>query len=224
MPDGLRSALAARPPGPAPPHPAHRALRDVHGLGERAREVLHFAALLHDVGAAIGFDGHSQHSDYIIRNGMLRGVSADEVEIIAVVARFHGKGRPRKRDAAFRALDRRRRRTVRWLAAMLRIAEGLDRSHYQLVQGLRVLRRGSRVSIRLTARRGARLEPWAARRRADLLSKLCGARVRVAMERGSEALPPRLALVRAQARPPDRAPRVRHLRGNGVEGRRARPE
>jgi exopolyphosphatase/guanosine-5'-triphosphate,3'-diphosphate pyrophosphatase len=197
------------------------ALRGTHRLGERAREVLQFAALLHDVGAAIGYDGHGEHSEYIIRNGMLRGVSADEVELIALVARFHGKARPRKRNAAFRALDRRHRRMVRWLAAMLRIAEGLDRSHYQLVQGLRVLRRGGRLSIRLSARRGARLELWAARRRSDLLSKLCRLRVRVAMERGSEA-PVRLSLVRPRVRAAAGEPEAQGARGNGVERRQAR--
>jgi len=196
-------------------------LRERHSLGDRAREVLHFAALLHDVGATIGYEGHAEHSDYIIRNGNLRGVSAEEVELIALVARFHGKARPRKQDAALRDLDKGSRRMVRWLAAVLRIAEGLDRSHYQLVQGLRVLRRGKRISIRLSARRGARLELWAARRRSDLLSKLCGARVRVATELGSDAPRARLAPVRAPARSPAREPEARGLGTNGVERRNA---
>jgi exopolyphosphatase/guanosine-5'-triphosphate,3'-diphosphate pyrophosphatase len=154
-------------------------LRRAHRLGDDAKEILHYAALLHDVGATIGYDGHGQHSYYIIRNGNLRGLSADEVERIAEVARYHGKARPRKRDQAFRALDRERRREVRWLAAILRIAEGLDRSHYQLVRELAVRRSGRRVTLGLTTRPGARLEVWAARDRVDLLEKLLGAPVRV---------------------------------------------
>jgi len=157
-------------------------LRRVHGLGPDAREVLHFAALLHDVGAVVGYDSHADHSYYLIKHGNLRGVSADELEMIAAVARYHGKTRPRKRDESFRALPKRRRREVRWLAAMLQIAEGLDRSHYQLVQGLRIVRRGDRLSILIGTRRGAGLEWWAARRRIGLLEKLSGARVRLALD------------------------------------------
>jgi exopolyphosphatase/guanosine-5'-triphosphate,3'-diphosphate pyrophosphatase len=146
-------------------------LRPLHGL-DSARELLHYAALLHDVGAVIGYDGHAEHSYYIIKNGNLRGLTAEEVELVAHAARYHSKARPRKRDKEFRALSKPVRRKVRWLAALLRVAEGLDRTHYQLIRGVRVVRRGARVSIVVTARRDARLEVWAARRRVNLLARL----------------------------------------------------
>jgi exopolyphosphatase/guanosine-5'-triphosphate,3'-diphosphate pyrophosphatase len=160
-------------------------LKRVHGLGAEERELLHYGALLHDVGAVVGHDGHAEHSAYIIRNGNLRGVSAQEVETIALLARYHGKARPRKRDDAYRALDKDGRRALRWMSAMLRIAEGLDRSHYQLVQGLRVVRRREGITLRLTVRRGARLEVWAARRRVGLLERITGRRVRVTAVRAT---------------------------------------
>jgi exopolyphosphatase/guanosine-5'-triphosphate,3'-diphosphate pyrophosphatase len=162
------------------------ALRRRHGLDGPERDLLHFAALLHDVGAVVDYDRHAGHSAYLIRNGKLRGLSAEEVGIISIVARYHGKARPRKRDADFDALDKPGRRTVRWLSAMLRIAEGLDRSHYQLVQKLRVLVGRDRVSLRLAVRRGAGLELWAARQRTDLLARLLGVPVRVAPERTAD--------------------------------------
>jgi len=93
---------------------------------------------------------------------------------VACVARYHGKGRPGKDDRDWRDLPKPWRRAVQWLAALLRIAEGLDRSHYQLIRGLRVLRRGNRVAILVTARRDAQLELWAARRRTGLLGELIG--------------------------------------------------
>jgi exopolyphosphatase/guanosine-5'-triphosphate,3'-diphosphate pyrophosphatase len=155
-------------------------LRRSHRLGADAREILHYAALLHDVGVTIAYDGHAQHSYYIIRNGSLRGLSADEVERIAAVARHHGKARPRKRDPLVRGLDKGRRRELRWLSALLRIAEALDRSHYQLVRTLQVGRSGRDVVLRLTTRPGARLEVWAAHHRIDLLQKLLGRAVRIA--------------------------------------------
>ena len=162
-------------------------LRGRHGLGPDERELLHYAALLHDIGAVVGYDDHGQHSYYIIRNGNLRGLSADEVAVVAHVARYHGKARPRKRDEGYAELTRHQRRTVRWLAAILRVAEGLDRSHYQLVPSVRVTRRAGRVTLRVSPQRDARLELWAARRRTGLLERLLAERVRIVTERAAGA-------------------------------------
>jgi len=168
-----------------PLHVAHLALElfdglgRVHGMGADERRLLHYAALLHDVGSTIRYDGHGEHSAYIIRNGSLRGLSEDEVAVVANVARYHGKRRPRKRDEAYAALSRGQRRTVRWLAALLRIAEGLDRSHYQLIRDVRVVRRGERIAILASAARDARLELWAARDRTGYLERVSGMTVAV---------------------------------------------
>jgi exopolyphosphatase / guanosine-5'-triphosphate,3'-diphosphate pyrophosphatase len=166
-------------------------LKPVHHLGDGDRDALQFAALLHDIGSAIGYDGHPEHSYYIIKHGNLRGLTADEVERVANVARFHSKGRPRKRVQSFSDLDRPGRRTVRWLSAILRVAEGLDRSHYQLIRSLTVVRRKGSITIRVAARREAQLELWAARRRSDLLATLIGVPVRIVAEK--PALKPRAA-------------------------------
>jgi len=166
------------------PHPRHVAflattlwdhLRRVHRLPPETRDLLHYAALLHDIGAVLSFDHHAENSAYMIRNGNLRGLSAEEVEVVACVARYHGKGRPGEGDRrSYRELPKPMRQAVQWMSALLRIAEGLDRSHYQLIRGLRVTRRGDRVAILVTARRDAQLELWAARRRTGLLSELLG--------------------------------------------------
>jgi exopolyphosphatase/guanosine-5'-triphosphate,3'-diphosphate pyrophosphatase len=184
---------------PETEHPVHVArlaielfdgLQAFHGLDASDREILHFAALLHDVGSVIGHDRHAEHAYYIIKNANLRGLTAGELELIANVARYHGKGRPRKRDKNFRALSRSERKSVRWLAAMLRIAEGLDRSQYQLIRSLRVSKHRGHAAIFVTpatARDGARLEIWAAKGRTDLLERMIGAPIRLASERPREA-------------------------------------
>jgi len=191
------------------------ALRARHKLGAEARELLHFAALLHDVGSAIGYDRHHEHSEYVVKNGNLRGLSAAEIQQVALVARYHGKGRPRKRDPEFKALDKSQRRVVLWLSAILRIAEGLERSHYQLIRSVRVVRRDATVSIVVSARREANLELWAARRRTGLLERLVKGRVRVVLEqpakaaresRGASAAPSRRP---AHSRPPATGPAAR---------------
>jgi exopolyphosphatase/guanosine-5'-triphosphate,3'-diphosphate pyrophosphatase len=184
------------------------ALSPWHELGAKEREWLQFAALLHDVGSSIAYDGHAQHSAYIIRNGGLRGLTAEEIEIVALVARYHGGARPRKRrDDAFAALPRKRRRTVRWLAAMLRVAEGFDRSHYQLVRGLGVRRRAGKVFLVAEARRQAQLEVWAGRRRASDLARLLGLAVGVTTAVGDQAAAPAQRRTAILAVTPARSPR-----------------
>jgi exopolyphosphatase/guanosine-5'-triphosphate,3'-diphosphate pyrophosphatase len=115
------------------PHPRHVAtlslalfdgLAREHQLAPETRDLLRYAALLHDIGSAIGFDGHGDHSRYVILNGRLRGLSGEEVAVVANVARYHGSGRPRKQDEHIRNLPKELRRTVRWLSAILRVAEG----------------------------------------------------------------------------------------------------
>lgn len=194
----LRSVLALLakfgPHGPHAPHVADLSLAlfdglaPEHGIGREGRELLRFAALLHDVGSAIGYDGHAQHSSYIIEHGNLRGLTEEEVQIIAHVARYHGKARPRKRDDSFARLAKSDRLLVQWLAAILRIAEGLDRSHFQLIRGLRVVRRSGTLSLVVRAQRDAQLELWGARRRVEELERLTGARVRVVLEARAEKL------------------------------------
>ena len=147
-------------------------LLDLHGLGAREREWLEFAALLHDVGTHISYERHHRHSYYLIKHGDLRGFDPDEVEQIGLIARYHRQATPKKAHLEFGALDRDGRRTVRLLSAMLRLAEGLDRSHTQVVTDLSVALHKDRVAIQLSARRDAELELWAAGRHAAPLAAL----------------------------------------------------
>jgi len=206
------------------------ALAPEHRLKGRARRLLEYAGILHDVGSTIGHENHTAHSYYIIRNGNLRGLSAEDVEIVALVARYHGKSRPRRRDEAFTALRRKARRVVRWLAALLRIAEALDRSQYQLVMGLRVTRAEGSLTIRAAARADARLEVWAALERTRLLSRLLGTKVRVMLEapgpavRAAKGKPGPRADAAAAAAPPAAPPPAARERetapGPARDGRR----
>jgi exopolyphosphatase/guanosine-5'-triphosphate,3'-diphosphate pyrophosphatase len=186
-----------------------------HRLDGDARDLLHYAALLHDVGSVVGYDRHAEHSHYIIQNGGLRGFSGAEIDVMGLVARYHGKAKPRRRDASYDELPKASRRVVRWLAALLRIAEGLDRSHYQRIRRLRV--RGSRggYSIRVTAARDAQLEVWAGQRRTDLLESLLKKPVRIALAGRLGRPSPRLP---GEARSPRGGPRTRGRAGRAPRG------
>lgn len=138
--------------------------RAVHKLADREREWLEYGALLHDAGAHISYERHHRHSYYLIKNGELRGFDPQEIEIIALLARYHRQATPKKAHEGYGELKGSLRTTVRTLAAMLRLAEGLDRSHGQVVSGLDVVPRGDAYLIRLRVAGDAELELWAAHR------------------------------------------------------------
>jgi len=148
--------------------------RGLHGLGPREREWLEFAALLHDVGGHISYIGHDEHSYYLIRNGGLRGFEPEEVETIALMARYHRRGKPKKSHPAFKALERPLRQTVKTGAAILRLAESLDRSHGQPLERIELQEDRDRFRLLLHARAPAELEAWAARRQSEAMEKLLG--------------------------------------------------
>ena len=94
----------------------------INGLTDREREWLEYAAILHDTGVHISYEQHHKHSYYLIKNGDLRGFEPDEIETIALIARYHRRATPQRRHDGFGDLRRRRRRIVRTLAAILRLA------------------------------------------------------------------------------------------------------
>jgi len=138
--------------------------RAIHGLTDREREWLEYAALLHDIGVHISYERHHKHSYYLIQNGDLRGFEPDEIETIALIARYHRQATPKRRHAGFALFGRRRRATIRTLAAILRLVESLDRSHSQPISGFELHDRDddallqvhtSRSGIRAAARQAA---------------------------------------------------------------------
>ena len=155
-------------------------LRGRLGLRAEAREWLEHAALLHDVGHLIDHEDHHRHSYYLIVNSELFGFRREEVEAIGQIAlHHHRKGMPKPDDAGGEALPAEVWRQVRAASAILRLAEGLDRSHYAAVRDARVVGRGGRLAIELATQNDAALELWEARRRTELLAKLLGVEVTV---------------------------------------------
>jgi exopolyphosphatase/guanosine-5'-triphosphate,3'-diphosphate pyrophosphatase len=146
--------------------------RAVHKLADREREWLEYGALLHDAGVHISYERHHRHSYYLIKNGELRGFDPQEIEIIALLARYHRQATPKKDHDGYGSLKGTLRKSVRTLAAMLRLAEGLDRSHAQVVTALDVVPRGNAYLIRLRAAGDAELELWAAHRHGTELERV----------------------------------------------------
>ena len=164
--------------------------RGAHGLTDREREWLEFAALLHDIGTHISYLRHHKHSYYLIKNGDLRGFEPTEAEIIALVARYHRKSAPHRSHAGFGSLGRKSRKIVRTLSAILRLAETLDRSHAQAVTGIEMHDRGEEYLIKLRTSGDSELELWAAQRQTQPLERVLGKAIRLSAGRVSYAEQP----------------------------------
>ena|SRR5438477_1992836 len=110
-------------------------LSSLHGLGERERVLLEAAGYLHDIGHQFDYlgTGHHKESARLIREHPWKNFSAEEVKIVALVARYHRKGLPETEDPHFAELPGSQRRIVQCLAALLRLADSLDRNHEQFV-------------------------------------------------------------------------------------------
>lgn len=161
--------------------------RTHHGLGNREREWLEFAGLLHDVGVHISYPRHHKHSYYLIRNGDLRGFEPDEVETMALVARYHRSAEPKRTHDEYANLAGKRRRIVRTLAAILRLAESFDRSHSQAVSRVDVHDRGDDMLLIVRSNADAELEVWAAARHVAPLRRIIGKPVRITASRARYA-------------------------------------
>jgi exopolyphosphatase / guanosine-5'-triphosphate,3'-diphosphate pyrophosphatase len=122
---------------------------DLAVLNRHHRTLLSAAALLHDAGYHIAHESHHKHSLYLIKNSELTGFSETERDVIANVARYHRGPDPKERHEDFAVLDDTDRETVITLAAILRIADALDRRHDSRVSDLRCMRSGRTVQIEL---------------------------------------------------------------------------
>jgi len=111
----------------------------LHSYSESAGHLLWSAAMLHDVGTFIGRNGHHKHSYYLIKNGGLLGHSEEEVGLIASIARYHRGSELKDSHEAVSLLTPDERELVTDMAAILRLAEALDRSHRQVVQELKLI-------------------------------------------------------------------------------------
>ncbi|MBX9770681.1 MAG: Ppx/GppA family phosphatase [Candidatus Obscuribacterales bacterium] len=111
----------------------------LHDYDESVRGVLWTAAMLHDIGTFIARKGHHKHSYYLIKNGGLLGHSEEEIDLVAAIARYHRGNEPKDSHPEFATLTIEERKIVCEMAAMLRLAEALDRSHRQIVRSIQLI-------------------------------------------------------------------------------------
>ena len=155
------------------------ALAPLHGMGEAERELLLCAALLHDIGISVSYARHHKHSLRLILDEPLAGFEPETQQMVANIARYHRKAAPKKKHEAFAPLSEDQRATVARLAAILRMADGLDRAHEDAVEQLSA----SPTSpvhwlVEVRGRGDLAYAVWGAERKAELLETLFGVGIR----------------------------------------------
>jgi exopolyphosphatase/guanosine-5'-triphosphate,3'-diphosphate pyrophosphatase len=141
-------------------------------LGPYERELLHYAGILHDIGYHINYKKHHRHTYYLVKNGNLNGFEEKEVEIVANIALYHLKGSPKKSHENWARVPPQYRRVVRFLSGLLRLADGLDRSHFSVVKQIQVSWNRKKLILKVKAKGDPELEIWAAERKKELLEKV----------------------------------------------------
>lgn len=146
-------------------------LTGVSWTSPASRRLLEAAGVLHDIGYLINYAGHHLHGYHLIMHGDLPGFTRREVEIIANVARYHRRGAPRKSDPNFAALAKPDRALVRRLVGILRIADGLDRTHTQAVRSVEVAIEGTTCRFTAQSPSEPATDLWGAERKADVFAR-----------------------------------------------------
>ena len=150
-------------------------LRPVHGLDEQARLALELGALLHDVGRVISDRGHHRHGEYLVRYGEIPGLSEEMRQLAGCLVRYHNhKSEPDPDHRPYGDLPRETRRRIRLLAALLRLAEGLDAGHQRAVSEVRAIYHIGRVEFDISGKGDVAQAAAAAQKRAGLFEREFG--------------------------------------------------
>ena len=155
------------------------ALQQEHGLDAACRLLLEVSAILHDIGMVIRASGHHKHGHYIVNNSEIFGLDGRDRAIVANVVRYHRRALPSPSHGSYVNLARGDRIVVNKLAALLRVADALDRSHQARVGELQVEKSDDEVTIRCRCSGSLALKRLALERKADLFQEVFGLRVRL---------------------------------------------
>jgi exopolyphosphatase/guanosine-5'-triphosphate,3'-diphosphate pyrophosphatase len=152
-------------------------LRPLHEMSPDERLTLEMAAILHDVGHAIGHKSHHRHGEYLVRYGDIPGLRGWRRDMVAVLVRYHNsRSEPQMDHKSYASLDGARREDARMLVALLRIAERLESEHRRMVGGVTVdVERGQAI-FRVQMQNGARLDVAGLTRKATLFEREFGLR------------------------------------------------
>ena len=166
-------------------------LCDLYDLDPSDSRLLDTAARMQDVGYLINYAGHHKHSYHLIVHSRIEGFQPEELEIIANVARYHRGADPKHKHDNFRRLNKADQRRVECMAAVLRLAGGLDRTHNQTVESARIAGSKKQVELTVTAKHYPEVNLWAARRRTGLFEKAFDSEITISWSGETAAASPK---------------------------------
>jgi exopolyphosphatase/guanosine-5'-triphosphate,3'-diphosphate pyrophosphatase len=147
----------------------------IYEFREGERELLEYGSTLHDIGIFLSYDTHQAHAYHLIRESNLPGFQPEEIEIIANLAYFHRKNNPKKKHPNLTELSKSAIKSIKVLSALLRIAEGLDRSHTGIVSHIRLyIASTDSLVLEIHARRECQLEIWEVEKQTKYFKKIFG--------------------------------------------------
>jgi exopolyphosphatase/guanosine-5'-triphosphate,3'-diphosphate pyrophosphatase len=160
------------------------------GLPAEERNILEAAALLHEVGYLINYEKHHLHSLHMILHGNIRGLAPRQRELIANVARYHRRATPKRKHENYSRLLPSERETVRRLAAILRLADGFDRTHTQTVKQVRCDWEDGRLVLTALADSDPEVDLWSVEEKGRYFEKVFGAPLHIRWEPLAPAIRP----------------------------------
>jgi exopolyphosphatase/guanosine-5'-triphosphate,3'-diphosphate pyrophosphatase len=148
-----------------------------HELDDEGRLLLEVAALLHDIGHYVNVSNHHKHTLYLLQSSPLIGLSSEQMQLVANIARYHRKSFPKLQHKNYEELTPKHRLLISRLAAILRLADALDLEHGSSVHEVKVEIKQPRFIFRLKGKGDMLLEKWALVNKRDLFESVFDANV-----------------------------------------------
>jgi exopolyphosphatase/guanosine-5'-triphosphate,3'-diphosphate pyrophosphatase len=161
-------------------------LTEEHGLGKKERVYLVVAGILHDIGKFIGQSSHHKHGEYIIANSQIFGLDRKEHRIVGNIVRYHRRSMPTARHVPYAIFDTRSKIIVNKLAAILRLADCLDRNHNQKVKDLSVTKEADVLTFVAMCDSDIRSEITALKKKKEMFEEVYGLKVKVLAQDNSQ--------------------------------------
>ncbi|MCM8809970.1 MAG: Ppx/GppA family phosphatase [Candidatus Omnitrophica bacterium] len=160
--------------------------KEIHKLNDYERELLEYAAILHDIGYYISPIKHHKHSYFIIKNSELIGFSEKEIDLIANIARYHRKAKPKTTHKNLINFSNEEFNLIRILSAILRMADGLEKTHSAVINDIKLFNNNGIDNYILVLRyltHPPEAEYWAAQKRKQVIEEIFNIKLELRLER-----------------------------------------
>ena len=151
-------------------------LRRVHGFSRRERRLLQTAAVLHDIGKFVNSKYHDLYSCHLIIDSNISALTTADMALIGNICRYHSGTVPSMSHREWAALTQEERLTASKLAAILRLADALDRGHNQKFAKIEIDLADNELIVTGETARDTTLEEWTFGYKSEFFTEVFGLR------------------------------------------------